>query len=584
MLRLFKRLRPLDWLFLCVLGGFVVLQVYFDIHLATYTRTIFSEMQNPSSTTASILGVGGVMLLFAFGSMASTVIVGFIAAYVSSGLSYRLRAEIFDKVQSFSAAETDKFSTAGLITRSTNDVQQVQLGVVMILRLAVSAPVSAVWAVLEIQSTSVGLTLATAGWILFTIAAIGVLFGIVFPKFRLIQKLTDKLNGVTRENLTGIRVVRAYNAEKYQEEKFEKVNDDITDTHLFTARMMGFMGPGLMLVFNGIALTIYWLGAHLINTDPAFGTAEAFGIADLTAFVNLSMQVLSAFMMLTILFVMLPRASVSAGRINEVLLTSCTVVDKEQTVPIMCEKGGEITFENVSFKYPGADGYVLENIDFTIGKGETLAVIGPTGSGKTTLVNLIPRLFDVTDGRVTFGGEDVRNLKQSELHSRVGFVPQKAVLFSGTIAENIKFGGNDDDEYMRFAAEVACADEFIAEKEDGFASDISQGGKNVSGGQKQRLSIARAVDVKPDVFIFDDSFSALDYKTDRQVRANLRKITGATKIIVAQRIGTIMDADKILVLDKGRVVGSGKHADLLKTCDLYREIALSQLSGEELGL
>ncbi|MBP5194044.1 MAG: ABC transporter ATP-binding protein, partial [Clostridia bacterium] len=311
---------------------------------------------------------------------------------------------------------------------------------------------------------------------------------------------------------------------------------------------------------------------------------EAFGIADLTAFVNLSMQVLSAFMMLTILFVMLPRASVSASRINEVLQTPYTVVDKEQTAPITREKGGEIAFENVSFKYPGADGYVLENVNFTIGKGETLAIIGPTGSGKTTLVNLIPRLFDVTDGCVRVGGEDVRNLKQSDLHSRVGYVPQKAVLFSGTIADNIKFGGNADDEKMRIAAEVACADEFIAEKEDGYDSEISQGGKNVSGGQKQRLSIARAVDIDPDVFIFDDSFSALDYKTDRRVRANLKKISGATKIIVAQRIGTIMDADKILVLDKGRVVGSGKHADLLKTCDTYREIALSQLSGEELGL
>ncbi|MBO7377898.1 MAG: ABC transporter ATP-binding protein, partial [Clostridia bacterium] len=488
MLRLFKRLKPLDWLFLCVLVGFVVLQVYFDIHLATYTRTIFSEMQNPDSTTASILGVGGVMLLFAFGSMASTVIVGFIAAYVSSGLSFRLRAEMFAKVQGFSAAEIDKFSTAGLITRSTNDIQQVQMGVVMILRLAISAPVSAIWAVLEIQSTSVGLTVATAGWIVLMIAAIVALFAVVFPKFRLIQKLTDKLNGVTRENLTGIRVVRAYNAENYQEEKFEKVNDEITATHLFTARVMGFMGPGLMLIFNGIALTIYWLGAHLINSDAAFGTAEAFGIADLTAFVNLSMQVLSAFMMLTILFVMLPRASVSASRINEVLQTPYTVVDKEQTAPITREKGGEIAFENVSFKYPGADGYVLENVNFTIGKGETLAIIGPTGSGKTTLVNLIPRLFDVTDGCVRVGGEDVRNLKQSELHSRVGYVPQKAVLFSGTIADNIKFGGNEDDEKMRIAAEVACADEFIEEKEDGYDSEISQGGKNVSGGQKQRLS------------------------------------------------------------------------------------------------
>ncbi len=579
MFKLLKKLRAIDWVLVFVLACFVVLQVFFDIRLATYTRTIMNEMMNPASTTASILSIGGVMLLFALGSAACTIIVGYIAAYISSFLSYELRGELYEKVQGFSLAEIDKFSTAGLITRSTNDVQQVQMGVLIFLRVAISAPVTAIWAILEIQSVNLNLTFASGGWLVFMAAAIGVIFGLVFPKFKVIQKLTDKLNGVTRENLTGLRVVRAYNAEQYQQDKFEKVNNDITSTHLFITRVMGLMFPLLMLVMNGITLTIYWYGADLINQNAGIT------FADITTFSNLAMQVLAAFMMLTMLLVILPRSSVSANRINEVLDTPYTIVDKSETTPIPREKFGEIEFDHVYFKYPGADGYVLEDINFTAGGGETVAIIGSTGSGKTTLINLIPRLFDATSGTVRVGGVDVKDASQRELHASIGYVPQKGVLFSGTIEENIKFGGNESNTDMYNAAKIACADGFIEEREGGYGSAVSQGGKNVSGGQKQRLSIARAVDVKPEILIFDDSFSALDYRTDKEVRANLRKnADGATKIIVAQRIGTIKDADKIVVLDKGKVVGIGQHEQLLASCDTYREIALSQLSKEELDL
>ena len=580
MLKLLKQLKAEEWLLILVLSMFVVAQVYFDIELAGYTKNIVQEMQNINSTTESILTVGGTMLLFALGSAICTAIVGLIASYVSSKLSYRLRDKFYRTVQSFSAAEIDKFSTAGLITRCTNDIQQVQNAVLMLLRIAVSAPVTAVWAIVKIQSTSLPLTLAAGAWIVLMIVAIIVIFTIVFPKFKELQTLTDNLNEVTRENLTGLRVVRAYNAEKYQENKFDKVNSKLTKTNLFASRLTGFINPLIMLVFNGITLTIYWVGAGLINTGS--GT---FGFADLTSFVNLAMQVLMSFMMLTMLFIMLPRASVSVNRINEVLSTPVSIKDKAETLPIMREKEGQIVFDNVSFKYPGADGYVLENINFEIEKGQTLAIIGATGSGKSTLINLIPRLFDATEGTVYVSGRNVKDLSQEELHSEIGYVPQKGVLFSGTIAENISFGGNSDKASVVRSAEIACADGFIEEKEKGYDSDISQGGKNVSGGQKQRLSIARAVNVNPHILIFDDSFSALDYKTDRQVRENLKNSTAyATKVIVAQRIGTIMDADRILVLSKGKIVGDGKHSELLRSCDEYREIALSQLTKEELGL
>lgn len=579
MFKLFKKLKPLDWILFCVLAVFVVGQVFFDVELATYTQNIMEEMTALDSTTRSILAVGGVMLLYAFGSMACTIIVGMIASLISSRLSYSLRSELFAKVQAFSPAEIDKFSTSGLITRTTNDVQQVQMATLMFLRVAVSAPVTAIWAVAKIRTTSGALTLATAVWIIALVAVIGIVFGVTTPRFKLVQRLTDKLNGVTRENLTGLRVVRAYNAEKYQEGKFEEVNDKLTRTHIVITRVMGFMMPCTMFVMNGVVLTVYWYGAGLINSGNALTYAQ------LVSFANLAMQVLSAFMMLTMIIVFLPRASVSANRILQVLETPLTVLDKEQTTPITCEKGALIEFDNVSFKYPGAEGNVLEDITFTARPGQTVAVIGSTGSGKTTLINLIPRLFDATAGSVKIDGVDVRDADQKQLHSLIGYVPQKGLLFSGTVAENVGFCGTADEDAVKQAARVACADGFISEKEGGYSSLISQGGKNVSGGQRQRLSIARAVAASPRIFIFDDSFSALDYKTDKEVRRNLAETTGdATKIIVAQRIGTIKDADSILVLNKGRIVGQGTHEQLLHGCEEYRQIALSQLSREELGL
>lgn len=580
MFRLVKRFGVKEWLLTLVLVGFVLGQVYFDLELATYSKNIMEEMTNPLSTTKSILAIGGEMLLIALGSMVCTIIVGFIAAFVSSKLSFKLRGEVYHKVAGFSVAEIDKFSTPGLITRTTNDIMQVQMATIMLLRVAVSAPITAIGAILKIQSVSIPLTLAAAGWIVLMVSVIGIVFGVAFPKFRRVQKLTDKLNGVTRENLTGIRVVRAYNAEDYQEEKFEQVNGALTKTQLVIARVMSVMFPALMFIMNGITLTVYWLGAGLIN-----GSAGSFGFADLTAFSNLAMQVLSAFMMLTMLFVMVPRASVSAGRINEVLETPFTVVDKEQTTPLNLDKGGEIDFKNVYFKYPDADGWVLEDINFSVKKGETLAVIGATGSGKTTLVNLIPRLFDATEGEVLVNGVNVKDASQKELHSIIGYVPQKSLLFSGTIKDNICFSGEYNEAEMERSARAACAEEFIMRKENGYDGEISQGGKNVSGGQKQRLSIARAVQAKPQFFIFDDSFSALDYKTDKTVRKNLKEIASdTTKIIVAQRIGTIKDADKIIVLEKGKIVGMGTHGELLNNCEVYKNIALSQLSKEELGI
>lgn len=579
MFKLLKKLKTVDWLLLGVLVVFVFGQVYFDVELATYTQNVMEEMTDVNSTTGSILAIGGIMLLFALGSMLCTIVVGMIASLVSSRLSFSLRHDLFKKVQAFSPAETDKFSTAGLITRTTNDVQQVQMATLMFLRVAVSAPVTAVWAILRIKSTSGALTMATAAWVIALVAVFGVVFGIVTPRFKSVQRLNDRLNGVTRENLTGLRVVRAYNAEKFQEGKFSEVNDKLTDTHIFITRMLAFVSPCIMLVMNGIILTVYWYGASLINETKLLTYPQ------LVSFANLAMQVLSAFMMLSMLIVFTPRASVSISRILEVLETPLSVVDKEQKTPITCEKGALIEFEGVSFKYPGAEGNVLEGITFTAKPGQTVAVIGSTGSGKTTLVNLIPRLFDCTEGSVKICGVDVRDTDQKQLRSMIGFVPQRGLLFSGTVAENIAFGGEITEEKIVEAARVACADGFISEKEEGYGSNISQGGKNVSGGQRQRLSIARAVAVEPKIFVFDDSFSALDYKTDRTVRSNLSRLTGeATKIIVAQRIGTIKDADNILVLDKGRIVGQGTHGELLQSCETYRQIALSQLSREELGL
>ena len=576
MIKLLKRFRPVDWILTALILGLTVAQVWFDLELPTYSANIISEITNEGATVGSVLSIGGTMLLLALGSMACSMAIGFIAAYVSAHFSYSLRGDVYRKVVSFSFEEINRFSTPSLITRSTNDIQQVQMAVVMILRMAISAPITAIWAIFRIQATSATLTAATAVALCVLVAVLITIFVIVMPKFKLIQRLTDRLNGVTREPLPGLRVVRAYNAEEYQEEKFGKVNEEVTRVNLFTNRVMGLMSPFMMLVMNGITLAIYWLGASLINEG-------SLDFATMTAFSMLAMQVLMAFMMLTMLFIMLPRASVSAKRINEVLETENRIGEPAEPKPFT--ERATVEMKNVSFRYPDADGYVLKDISFRAKQGDTVAFIGATGSGKSTLVNLIPRFYDATEGEVLVDGVNVREVRQADLRARIGYVPQKGTLFSGTVASNIGYGGVTDDQKIRSAAEVAMASEFVEQMEEGYDSHISQGGKNVSGGQKQRLSIARAAAIDPEIFIFDDSFSALDYKTDREVRSRLKEYTkNATSLIVAQRIGTIRDADLIIVLDRGVAVGQGTHEELLKTCPVYREIALSQLSKEELGL
>ncbi|MBS1401210.1 MAG: ABC transporter ATP-binding protein [Clostridia bacterium] len=529
------------------------------------------------ATTGAIWYNGGMMLLVALGCAGAQMIVGLIASYVSASLSTNIRSAVYKKVDSFSASEVDKFSTPSLITRSTNDIQQVQVANIMLLRMAVAAPITAVWAILKIRATSMQLTWATVVAVVLLLVCIISIMVVVMPKFKSMQKLTDKLNGVSRENLTGIRVVRAYNAEGYQEAKFDTANTNITKTQLFTGRVMALMSPVMMLIMNGLTLALYWIGSSLINQ----------GVTDyptVTSFMTLTSQIIMAFMMLLMMFVLLPRAQVSAERINAVLDTEVSI--KEPETDAVRTEVGTVEFRNVTFRYPDSDEAVIRNISFKANKGDTVAFIGSTGSGKSTLINLVPRFFDVTEGQVLIDGANVREIKQKTLRHLIGYVPQKGVLFTGTVKDNIAFGNPDiSEEEIVEAAKAAEADGFVREMEKGYDSDISQGGKNVSGGQKQRLSIARAVAMKPEIFIFDDSFSALDYKTDKKVRENLKTAAaGATKLIVAQRIGTIMDADTIVVLENGDAVGIGTHKELLQTCPVYREIALSQLSEEELGL
>ncbi len=625
MFKLYKKLRPVDWILLVVLVGLTVLQVYCAMTLADFVQDIIKSItflgykNNPaglpaelmplynalgdwSNFTAESLGAlgitgesaemllsiagtttgdiwyhGGMMLLVAAGSMLCQISVGLIASFVSSNHSANIRSAIYKKVDGFSIFEREKFSTPSLITRTTNDVQQVQMANILMLRMAVAAPITAIWAVCKIQAASMQLTIATAVAVVFLIIFLMLLMIFVMPKFKIMQKLVDGLNGVSRENLTGLRVVRAYNAEEYQEKKFGEANEKITKTQLFTSRMMSLLSPIMMLIMNGITLAIYWLGATLIN-------AGELDLATMTAFTMLASQIIMSFMMLMFMFVLMPRAQVSASRINQVLETKSSIAEPETDAERTEE--GTLEFKNVSFAYPDSELPVIKNISFKAQKGDTVAFIGSTGSGKSTLVNLVPRFFDVTEGQILVDGADVKTIKQKTLRKLIGYVPQKGVLFTGTVRENIAFGNPEisNDEVVA-AAKAAEADGFIMQMEKGYDSEISQGGKNVSGGQKQRLSIARAVAVKPEFFIFDDSFSALDYKTDKKVRENLKKVAeGATKLIVAQRIGTIMDANRIVVLDKGEAVGIGTHKDLLESCEVYREIALSQLSKEELGI
>ena len=581
MLRLYKNLKIQDWAIVVLIVGITVAQVWFTMELTDKIADIVLAIQRVSTgaagaTTGDIWREGGLMLAFAVCSALCQVATGIAASRVASRLSATLRSKVYAKVESFSIAEVNAFSTSSLITRTTNDIQQIHMASILILRMLIYAPIMAVWAICKINASSWQLTAATAVAVVILIACIIAIMLAVMPKFRMMQKLTDRLNGVTRENLTGIKVVRAYNAETYQERKFEKANGDFTKTQLFTGRVMALMNPVMMLVMNGLTLAIYWIGASLMN-------AGEIEYQTIVSFMTLASQVIMAFLMLLMMFILLPRAEVAAKRVNEVLNKPLSICDPETEKP--ATEVGTVEFRDVSFRYPDADADVFSHVSFRAEKGQTIAFIGSTGSGKSTLINLVPRFYDATEGEVLVDGVNVRDMKQRTLRDKIGYVPQKGVLFTGTVADNIAFGGKADREAVENAAKIAEADGFIREMEHGYDSPIAQGGKNVSGGQKQRLSIARAVAQNPEIMIFDDSFSALDYKTDKQVRENLKEnLQGVTNLIVAQRIGTIMDADKIIVLDQGKAVGEGTHRQLLETCPVYREIALSQLSKEELGL
>jgi ATP-binding cassette subfamily B multidrug efflux pump len=589
MIKILKHLKPVEWLLIIISVGFLVLQTYLDLLLPDYMEEITKAVQMPGSTMSDIWKYGGYMLLCTLGSAATSVVVGFFAARIAASFSKRLRSRIFNRVEDFSMEEINKFSTASLITRSTNDITQIQMFVAMGLQVLIKAPILAVWAVTKISTKSWEWTALTGGAVGVLLIMIITIMIFALPKFKKIQYLTDNLNRVTRENLTGIRVVRAYNAEKYEEAKFESANTEITDNNLSVMRAMTIFNPGMRLIMSGLTLGIYWIGAYLI--DAAAGMAKVDTFSNMVAFSGYAMQVIMAFMMLTMIFIMLPRVSVSAKRINEVLDTKPTIHDgkvKESPEGI----AGEVEFQNVSFKYPDAEDYVLHDISFKAHKGETVAFIGSTGSGKSTLINLVPRFYDVSEGSVLIDGVDVREYTQEALHNKLGYVPQRAVLFTGTVSSNVDFGDNgrergtaeEREEEIRRAVEIAQGAEFVEQMEDQYEAHIAQGGTNVSGGQKQRIAIARAVYRKPEIYIFDDSFSALDYKTDRVLRSVLKKETsGVTSLIVAQRIGTIRDADKIIVLDEGNMVGMGTHDELMKSCEVYQQIAYSQLSKEELG-
>lgn len=586
MLRIFKNFRKQEVVLALFSVVFVVAQVWLELKLPDYMREITSLITTQDSAMHDILIAGGKMLLCAFGSLLVTVLVAVCASRIASNFSAIIRGKLFDKVQSFSMEEIGRFSTASLITRSTNDVTQVQMLIVMGLSIMLRAPIMAVMAILKIVDKSWQWTLSTGVAVVVLLIVVIICVSLCMPKFKRLQSLTDDINQVTRENLTGLNVVRAYNAEAYQEEKFEKVNKDLTDTHWFTSKTMAFMMPTIMMIMNGLSLAIYWIGAVLIN-DAQDMQGKFTLFSDMVVFSSYAMQVVMSFMMLVMIFIMLPRASVAAKRILEVLDTEPSIEDgTRDTFPVM--KDGEVEFKDVSFKYPDAEEYVLEHISFSAKKGETIAFIGATGCGKSTAINLIPRFYDATEGEVFVDGVNVKEYTQEALHNKIGYVSQKAILFSGTIADNVAYGENgkapatQDD--IAMAVKVAQASEFVEKKDQGYDGYVAQGGSNFSGGQKQRLSIARAIARQPEILIFDDSFSALDYKTDRILREALRKeCKDATKIIVAQRIGTIRDADKIIVLDDGQIAGMGTHDELMKNCEVYQEIAYSQLSKEELA-
>lgn len=585
MLKIFKYFEKKDWIVVAICLVLVAGQVGLDLTMPDYMSEITRLVQTEGSKMSEIFLAGGKMLLCALGSLVLAILVGFFAARLAAVFSKRLRHAMFSKVESFSMEEINNFSTDSLITRSTNDITQVQMLIAMGLQVMIKAPIMAVWAVTKIAGKSWQWTATTAAAVMFLVILILIVTLFAMPRFKRIQKLTDNLNREVRENLTGIRVVRAYNAESYQEKKFDKANAALMNNNLVAFRVMAIMNPGMSIIMNGLTLAIYWIGAYLINAAQMMDRVQIF--SDMVVFSSYAMQVVMAFMMLMMIFIMLPRASVSAKRINEVLDTKATIKDGSKTEGKAGQEG-EIEFRNVSFRYPDAADYVLKNISFKAHKGETVAFIGATGSGKSTLINLIPRFYDATEGEVFVDGVNVKEYSLEALHNKLGVVPQRAVMFSGTVESNVAFGDNGREgftiEDVKKAVAIAQGREFVEKMENQYKGSIAQGGTNVSGGQRQRLAIARAVCRKPEIYIFDDSFSALDYKTDRVLREALRKETkDTTSLIVAQRIGTIKNADRIIVLEDGEAVGIGTHEELMKNCEVYQQIALSQLSKEELA-
>ncbi len=583
MLKLLKKMNKKEWGFVFICITFIVVQVWLDLKIPDYMSEITQLVETEGSKMADILQNGGLMLICALGSLISAIIVGYFASLIAANFSKKVRKDVFEKVENFSTGEVRKFSTSSLITRATNDVTQVQMLISMGLQLLIKAPIMAIWAITKILNKGWQWSLLTAIAVVILMTTIIILMIIVLPRFKRVQKLIDNINGITRENLTGIRVVHAFNAEEYQENKFSKANDELTNNQLFNQKTMQIMSPMMNLVMYGLTLGIYFIGAYLIDAALMSEKITIFG--NMVVFSSYAMQVIMSFVMLVMIFIMYPRAAVSAKRINEVLDEEIAIKDGD------IEKGlsneiGSIEFKNVSFQYPDAESPMLKDISFKVNKGETLAIIGSTGCGKTTLIQLIPRMFDVTSGEIYVDGINVKEYKLSHLHDIIGYVPQKAVMFSGSINYNVSFGESKKaitEEKIKEAIEVAQGKEFVEKMSEKYESHIAQGGSNVSGGQKQRLAIARAIARDPEIYIFDDSFSALDYKTDAILRKCLKKYTkDATSIIVAQRIGTIINADKIIVLENGICVGMGTHQELLKNCQVYQEIALSQLSKEEL--
>ncbi len=596
MFKILKYLKPIEWLMIVFSVMFIVTQVWLDLKLPDYMSEVTKLTQTPGSEMSDILKNGGMMLLCALGSITAAIIVAYFASKVAASLSQRLRSLQFHKVEAFSMEEINKFSTSSLVTRASNDITQVQMFFVMALQLVIKAPITALWAMLKISNKGTEFTMIVGiavGVLLFTVLVVMIL---AVPKFKKMQNLMDNITRVSRENLTGLRVVRAYNAEEYQEAKFENANDELTGAQMFTNRSMSVMMPVMTMIMSGLNLAIYWVGAYLLRDDE-FNTVLIEGVptdptrlelfSDMVVFSSYAVQVIFSFIMLIMIFIMLPRASVSAKRINEVLDTEPKIKDGHIT-ETDSEIKGEVEFKDVSFTYPDGGGAVIKNINFKANQGETVAFIGSTGSGKSSLINLVPRFYDATEGEVLINGINVKDYNQTTLRNKIGYVSQKSVMFKGSVESNVSYGdsgqGDYTEEEVLKALEIAQGLEFVEKLPEKHNSLVSQGGTNLSGGQKQRLSIARAICRKPEIFIFDDSFSALDYKTDRVLRSVLKKETeGVTSIIVAQRIGTIMDADQIIVLDEGKIVGIGKHRELLNNCSVYKEIAMSQLSEEELA-